>query len=70
VGSENPSTSERSRVLALSFWRTKEDAERYQREHYAKVTEILSNLMECPPAVRTFNVQTSTPHKIAAGKAA
>jgi hypothetical protein len=56
--------------LALSFWRTKEDAERYQREHYAKVTEILSNLMECPPAVRTFNVQTSTPHKIAAGKAA
>jgi heme-degrading monooxygenase HmoA len=61
---------EPNRVLALSFWKTKEDAERYQREQYAKVKEILSNLIESPPAVRTFNVHTSTPHKIAAGKAA
>lgn len=59
-----------NRVLALSFWKTKEDAERYQREHYARVTEILSNLIESPPSVRTFNVHTSTPHKIVAGKAA
>jgi heme-degrading monooxygenase HmoA len=64
------SDMEPNRVMALSFWKTKEDAERYQREHYAKVTEILSNLMESPPSVRTFNVHTSTPHKIVAGKAA
>jgi hypothetical protein len=56
--------------VALSFWKTKEDADRYQREQFKKVTEILSNLIESPPVVRTFNVHTSTPHKIAAGKAA
>jgi heme-degrading monooxygenase HmoA len=64
------SEMEPNRVLALSFWKTKEDAERYQREHYEKTTEILSSLIESPPAVRTFNVHTSTLHKIAAGKAA
>jgi quinol monooxygenase YgiN len=64
------SDMEPNRVMALSFWKTKEDAERYQREHYAKVTEILSNLIESPPAVRTFTVHTSTSHKIAAGLAA
>jgi heme-degrading monooxygenase HmoA len=64
------SETEPNRVMALSFWKTKEDAERYQREQFAKVTEILSSLIESPPAVRTFNVHTSTPHKIAAGKAA
>jgi heme-degrading monooxygenase HmoA len=64
------SETEPNRVMALSFWKTKEDADRYQREQFAKVTEILSNQIESPPAVRTFNVHTSTPHKIAAGKAA
>jgi heme-degrading monooxygenase HmoA len=64
------SEMEPNRVLALSFWKTKEDAERYQREHYEKVTEILSSLIESPPAVRTFTVHTSTPHRITAGKAA
>jgi heme-degrading monooxygenase HmoA len=64
------SETEPNRVMALSFWKTKEDAERYQREQFTKVTEILSSLIESPPAVRTFNVHTSTPHKIAAGKAA
>ena len=64
------SETEPNRVMALSFWKTKEDAERYQREHYARVTEMLSNLMESPPSVRRFNVHTSTLHKIVAGKAA
>ena len=64
------SETEPNRVMALSFWKTKEDADRYQREQFAKVTEILSHQIESPPVVRTFNVHTSTPHKIAAGKAA
>src|ERR1700676_5470202 len=64
------SETEPNRVMALSFWKTKEDAERYQREQFAKVTEILSHHLESAPAVRTFNVHTSTPHRIAAGKAA
>ena len=61
---------ESNRVLALSFWKTKEDAERYNKEHFPKVNEMSSHLVETTPVVRTFNVHTSTPHKIAAGKAA
>ena len=64
------SDMESNRVLALSFWKTKDDAERYHREQYPKVTEMLSPLLETAPVIRTFNVHTSTPHKIAAGKAA
>jgi heme-degrading monooxygenase HmoA len=64
------SETEPNRVMALSFWKTKQDAERYQREQFAKVTEILSHHLEGAPTVRTFNVHTSTPHRIADGKAA
>jgi heme-degrading monooxygenase HmoA len=64
------SDMESNRVLALSFWKTKEDAERYNKEHFSKINDMISHLVETTPVVRTFNVHTSTPHKIAAGKAA
>jgi quinol monooxygenase YgiN len=64
------SDAEPNRMLGLSFWNSKEDAERYHREGYPKVNELLSPLLESTPAIRTFNVQTSTTHRIAAGKAA
>jgi quinol monooxygenase YgiN len=64
------SDMESNRVLALSFWKTKEDAERYNKEHFSKINDMISHLVETAPVVRTFNVHTSTPHKIAAGKAA
>jgi quinol monooxygenase YgiN len=64
------SDTEPNRVLALSFWKTQQDAERYHNEHYTKITDMISDLVETTPVVRTFNVHTSTPHKIAAGKAA
>ena len=58
-----------NRVLALSFWKTREDAERYQREQYNSVRETLQPLPP-EPVVRTFEVHTSTGHRITAGKAA
>ena len=58
------------RVLALSFWETREDAERYQRQHYQIVHDTLRHLLESEPAIRTFNVHTSIGHKITAEKAA
>ena len=64
------SETESNRILGLSFWKTREDAERYHREQYPKVNEILSSLLETGPVIRTFNVHTSTTHNIAAGKAA
>ncbi|MGZ4811900.1 MAG: antibiotic biosynthesis monooxygenase family protein [Terriglobales bacterium] len=64
------SITEPDRVLALSFWQSEQDAERYNREQFHNVTDILSSLMETPPKVQTFNVDTSTTHHIAKGKAA
>ena len=61
---------EDNRVLSLSFWNSKEDAERYQQEQYPAIHEMIRHLLEAEPVVRTFNVDSSTTHRIAAGKAA
>jgi quinol monooxygenase YgiN len=64
------SDTEPNRVLGISFWNNREDAERYHRDQYPKINEMLSPFAESAPVIRTFNVHSSTPHKIAAGKAA
>jgi quinol monooxygenase YgiN len=58
------------RLVALSFWKTKEDAERYHREHFHHVSELLEPMVTSTPKVQTYNVESSTTHNIAAGKAA
>ncbi len=62
--------SESEGILALSFWKTREDAERYSHEDYAKVSELIQHLVHHKPSVHAFDVETSTCHKIARGKAA
>ena len=64
------STTEPDRVLALSFWQSEADAEKYNREQYHMVTQILTPLLNIPPRVQTFDVDTSTTHRISKGKAA
>lgn len=64
------SDAEPDHVLAQSFWNTKEDAERYNREQYPAIHEMIRHLLETEPAIRTFNVDSSTTHRIAATKAA
>jgi heme-degrading monooxygenase HmoA len=64
------SDTEPNRILALSFWNTREDAQRYEREQFDTVQKTVQHLMETAPVVRTFNVHTSTAHKVAAEKAA
>lgn len=65
VSDDNP-----DQLLAISFWKSREDAEKYNREQFPKVNEVIRNLIEGSPRVRTFEVDTSTVHRIAAGKAA
>ena len=64
------SNTEPDRVLALSFWESQADAERYHSEQYANVTEILKPLLEVQPRIQTYDVDTSTTHHISKGKAA
>ena len=64
------SDKDNNRVLGISFWNTREDAEQYQHTEYSKVQETVRPLLDAEPVVRTYEVHTSTTHKIAAGKAA
>ena len=64
------SDAEPNQVLGLSLWNSKEDAERYHREQYPQVHDVLKHLLEGEPIIRTFNVQSSTTHRIIARKAA
>src|SRR5262249_6686195 len=65
ISDQNP-----DRVLAISFWNTREDAEKYNRETFPKVNEIIRASIEGTPKVQTFDLEQSTVHGIAAGKAA
>lgn len=64
------SDSQPDQILALSFWQEQQQADRYNRDHYPKINQLISHLIDRAPVVRTFTVETSTRHKIAAGKAA
>ena len=64
------SDTEPNRILALSLWNNKEDAERYQREQFPAIHEMVRHLLEAEPVVRTFKVDSSTTHRIVADKAA
>jgi hypothetical protein len=64
------SDTEPDQILALSFWKSEQDAERYTHEQYPRINELISHLVESAPVSRTFNVDTFTSHNITAGKAA
>jgi quinol monooxygenase YgiN len=61
---------EPNRILGISIWNNKADAEQYHREQFPKIHDLVRHLLDSDPAVRTFDVHTSTTHRIAAGKAA
>jgi len=58
------------RMVAISFWKTREDAERYQRETFPRVQDTLKTCLKGSLKIETYNVEESTIHRIAAGKAA
>jgi quinol monooxygenase YgiN len=64
------SDTDPNRVVAISFWNTKEDAEQYHREQYPAIQQMIRHLLDAEPVVRTFNVDSSTTHKIVAERAA
>jgi quinol monooxygenase YgiN len=63
-------TDNPAEAITLSIWNSQQDAEKYQREQFNKIADILKPLVEREPVVRTFNMEVSTAHKIAKGRAA
>ena len=53
-------------AFAVSMWDSKESADLYNRETFPEVTKMLSKLIEGSPRVETYEVVSSTIHKIAA----
>ena len=57
---------ERSEAVAISIWDTKENCETYNRTGYPEVLKFVSKFVEGTPKVETFELLTSTLHKLAA----
>ena len=58
-------TSNGSKVVGISLWDQKEDAEAYNLTTYTEVQKILSRGIEGTPQVQTYEVSMSTIHKTA-----
>ena len=53
-----PETINDEKVMNISLWATKPDAERYEREVYPRVQEILGPYLIAPVTVKPYNVET------------
>lgn len=58
------------KLVCISFWTSRADAEGYPGEHYDTITDMLKSVLESPPTLETFAVDVSTAHRIAVGRAA
>jgi hypothetical protein len=56
-------------VYAYSFWESSTDAENYDKNEFARVTGMLSGVIEGALRVHTYMVANSTFHKMAAAVA-
>jgi heme-degrading monooxygenase HmoA len=61
---------ERSEVTGISFWNVRESADEYNRTTYPQILKTLSKVIEGTPEVKTFEVSSSTFHKIVSGQVA
>lgn len=54
-----PVQTKEERVITISLWATKADAERYEKEYYPKVQEIIKSYLTTPIVVRPYTVETT-----------
>jgi hypothetical protein len=59
-------SSNGTEALGISLWDQKDNAEAYHRTTYPEVQQILAKVTEGTPQVQTYEVSTSTFHKVAA----
>jgi len=51
---------EKDEAVAMSFWDTKKDAEKYQRDVYPKISKKMEEAIDGQAIVRGFEVSNST----------
>lgn len=61
---------EADHVLALSLWKTAADADKFSKEHFLQIKEMIQQHVHATPVVHMYSVDSSTAHQIAAGKTA
>lgn len=64
------SDDEPERTVSISLWHSRADAERYHRAHFDEIVDALRPTLRDEPSVEFYNVQASTAHSFAVGKAA
>jgi hypothetical protein len=57
-------------AFGISLWERTEDAEAYNRGAYPEVAKLLATVVDGTPRVETYEVSTSTFHKIPTAVAA
>lgn len=57
-------------LVCVTFWRTRDDAERFGQDVFPQVVESATPMLTRPPQVDTYEVENSSVHKLFAGKAA
>jgi len=58
------------RLVCISFWTMREDAEKYNRQLYYTIADMVQPLLEYPATLESFEVKASTVHRIAVDRAA
>ena len=58
-------SSNGTEAVGISLWERQEDAELYNRTTYPEVQKLLAKVSEGTPHVQTYEVGTSTIHKVA-----
>jgi len=54
-----PEKMREEKAITISLWATKADAERYEKEFYPKVQEIVKPYLLTPLVVRPYTVETT-----------
>ncbi|MDH3645149.1 MAG: hypothetical protein OER80_00060 [Gammaproteobacteria bacterium] len=51
---------DKDEAVAMSFWDTRKDAEKYSRDTYPKVSKKMEDVISGTPTVRSFEINNST----------
>ncbi len=54
-----PEKMREEKLLTISLWTTKQDAERYEKEWYPKVLDIVKPFLATPVVVISYNLETA-----------